>query len=162
MMKNKWTIAGGEVDNWKTQRNLNYQLQLNWARQFGKHNVTAMGLWGRQEYAKGSMIPAYREDWVFRATYDWNTRYFIEYNGAYNGSEKFSPDNRFAFFQSGAVGWMISDGPFMKKLLDKKIIDMLKLRVSYGEIGDDNVGERFLYQTQWAMGGGQNAVNILS
>ena len=158
---NKWTIAGGEVDNWKTQRNLNYQLQLNWARQFGKHNVTAMGLWGRQEYATGSMIPTYREDWVFRATYDWNTRYFVEYNGAYNGSEKFSPDNRFAFFQSGAVGWMISDEPFMKKLLDKKIIDMLKLRVSYGEIGDDNVGERFLYQTQWAMGGGQNGASYL-
>lgn len=150
---NKWTIAGGEVDNRETQRNLNYQLQLNWARQFGKHNVTAMGLWGRQEYAKGSMVPAVREDWVFRATYDWNTRYFFEYNGAYNGSEKFSSDNRFAFFQSGAVGWMISDEPFMKWFRDKKIIDMLKIRASYGEIGDDNVGDRFLYQTQWALGG---------
>ena len=141
---NKWTIKGGEVDNWKTQRNLNYQLQLNWARQFGKHNVTAMGLWGRQEYATGSMIPSYREDWVFRATYDWNTRYFVEYNGAYNGSEKFSSDNRFAFFQSGAIGWMVSDEPFMKWFRDNKIIDMLKIRASYGESGDDNVGDRFL------------------
>lgn len=158
---NKWTIQGGEVDNWKTQRNLNYQLQLNWARQFGKHNVTAMGLWGRQEYATGSAIPSYREDWVFRATYDWNTRYFVEYNGAYNGSEKFSSDNRFAFFQSGAVGWMISDEPFMKWFRDKKIIDMLKIRASYGEIGDDNVGDRFLYQTQWAMGGGKNGASYL-
>src|SRR5574344_421267 len=158
---NKWTIKGGEVDNWKTQRNLNYQLQLNWARQFGKHNVTAMGLWGRQEYATGSMIPSYREDWVFRATYDWNTRYFVEYNGAYNGSEKFSSDNRFAFFQSGAIGWMVSDEPFMKWFRDNKIIDMLKIRASYGEIGDDNVGERFLYQTQWAMGGGKNGASYL-
>ncbi|MGN0281873.1 MAG: SusC/RagA family TonB-linked outer membrane protein [Prevotella sp.] len=158
---NKWTTSGGEVDNKETQRNLNYQLQLNWARQFGKHNVTAMGLWGRQEYAKGSMIPSYREDWVFRATYDFNTRYFVEYNGAYNGSEKFSSDNRFAFFQSGAVGWMISDEPFMKWFRDKKIIDMLKVRASYGEIGDDNVGDRFLYQTQWAMGGGVNGASYL-
>ena len=158
---NKWTIQGGEVDNWRTQRNLNYQLQLNWARQFGKHNVTAMGLWGRQEYATGSMIPTYREDWVFRATYDWNTRYFVEYNGAYNGSEKFSSDNRFAFFQSGAIGWMVSDEPFMKWFRDNKIIDMLKIRASYGEIGDDNVGERFLYQTQWAMGGGNNGASYL-
>lgn len=158
---NKWTVKGGEVDNKKTQRNLNYQLQLNWARQFGKHNVTAMGLWGRQEYATGSAIPSYREDWVFRATYDWNTRYFVEYNGAYNGSEKFSSDNRFAFFQSGAVGWMISDEPFMKWFRDKKIIDMLKLRASYGEIGDDNVGDRFLYQTQWAMGGGKYGGSFL-
>lgn len=150
---NKWTTSGGSVQDWSTQRNLNYQAQLNWARQFGKHNVTAMGLFGRQETAYGSMIPTYREDWVFRATYDFNSRYFVEYNGAYNGSEKFSADNRFAFFNSGAIGWMISEESFMKKLREKGIIDMLKIRASYGEIGDDNVGERFLYQTQWAMGG---------
>lgn len=158
---NKWSTQGGKVQDWSTQRNLNYQAQLNWARQFGKHNVTAMGLFGRQESAWGSMIPTYREDWVFRATYDWNSRYFAEYNGAYNGSEKFSEDNRFAFFNSGAIGWMISEEPFMKTLREKHIIDMLKIRASYGEIGDDNVGERFLYQTQWAMGGGQNGASYL-
>lgn len=158
---NKWTTQGGSVQDWSTQRNLNYQAQLNWARQFGKHNVTAMGLFGRQESAWGSMIPTYREDWVFRATYDWNSRYFAEYNGAYNGSEKFSEDNRFAFFNSGAIGWMVSEEPFMKVLREKHIIDMLKIRASYGEIGDDNVGERFLYQTQWAMGGGQNGASYL-
>lgn len=150
---NKWSTEGGSVDNSATQRNLNYQLQLNWARSFGLHSLSAMGLFGRQEYSTGSMIPARREDWVFRVTYDWNNRYFFEYNGAYNGSEKFSPDNRFAFFSSGAVGWMISEEPFMKRLREKKIIDMLKLRASYGEIGDDNVGDRFLYMSQWAYGG---------
>ena len=150
---NKWTIQNGSVDNWATTRNLNYQLQLNWARTFGKHDVSAMGVFARQEYATGSVIPSYREDWVFRATYAYNQRYFLEYNGAYNGSEKFSSDNRFAFFNSGAIGWMISEEPFMQKLRDKHIIDMLKLRASYGEIGDDNVGGRFLYMTQWAYGG---------
>ena len=39
-----WNTEGGEVKNWATQRNLNYQAQLNWARSFGKHNVTLMGL----------------------------------------------------------------------------------------------------------------------
>ena len=90
------------------------------------------------------MIPSYREDWVFRTTYDWNSRYFFEYNGAYNGSEKFSSDNRFAFFSSGALGWMISEEPFMKYLREHKIVDMMKLRASYGEIGDDNLGDPFL------------------
>lgn len=150
---NKWTTKGGEVNNWATQRNLNYQAQLNWARTFGKHSISAMGLFGRQEYATGYMIPSYREDWVFRTTYDWNSRYFFEYNGAYNGSEKFSSDNRFAFFSSGALGWMISEEPFMKYLREHKIVDMMKLRASYGEIGDDNVGDRFLYMSQWAYGG---------
>ena len=113
-MGNKWTTQGGEVNNNETQRNLNYQLQLNWGRQFGLHDVTAMVNFGRQEYAKGSMIPSYREDWVFRATYNYAGKYSFEYNGAYNGSEKFSKDNRFAFFQSGAIGWTISEEPFMK------------------------------------------------
>ena len=152
-MGNKWTVEGGEVDNKQTMRSLNYQLQLNWARSFGKHSVSGMGLFGRQENATGYMIPAYREDWVFRATYDWNSRYFFEYNGAYNGSEKFSPDNRFAFFSSGAIGWMISEEPFMNYLREHKILDMMKIRASYGEIGDDNVGGRFLYMSQWAYGG---------
>ena len=152
-MGNKWQIAGGEVDNRETQRNMNYQAQVNWARSFGKHDVSAMGVFARQQYARGSMIPNYREDWVFRTTYGFANRYFFEYNGAYNGSERFSRDNRFAFFNSGAVGWMVTEEPFMRYLVDHKIIEMLKLRASYGEIGDDNVGNRFLYMTQWAYGG---------
>lgn len=158
-MGNKWGTEKGTVQNRATQRNLNYQLQLNWARSFGLHDITAMGVFARQEYARGSEVPNYREDWVFRATYAYGGKYFLEYNGAYNGSEKFSPDNRFAFFNSGAIGWMISEEPFMKNLREKKIIDMLKIRASYGEIGDDNIGARFLYMTQWAYGG-QSTLDI--
>ena len=146
-----WNTAGGTVKDWETQRNLYYQAQLNWARSFGKHNVTAMGLFSRQETATGSEIPNYREDWAFRTTYNYADRYFFEYNGAYNGSEKFSPENRFAFFNSGAIGWMISEEPFMK--FSRKWLDMLKIRASYGEIGDDNVSTRWLYMNQWAYGG---------
>lgn len=151
---NGWSTNGGSVDNRATTRNLNYQVQLNWARTFGKHDVTAMGVFARQETAWGSMIPNYREDWVFRATYAYGGKYFFEYNGAYNGSEKFSKDNRFAFFNSGAIGWMVSEEPFMKYLREKNIIDMLKIRASYGEIGDDNVqNARFMYMNQWSYGG---------
>lgn len=144
-----WNISGGTVQNGSTQRNLDYQLQLNWNRSFNKHSVTAMGLFSRKERATGSMIPTFREDWVFRTTYDYASKYFMEYNGAYNGSEKFSKKYSFAFFNSGAVGWMVSQEPFMKSL---RFLDMLKLRSSYGEIGDD-YGDRFLYLTQWAYGG---------
>ena len=150
----KWTTGGGSVNNWSTLRNLYYQGQINYARTFAeKHDVTAMGLFSRQENATGSMIPLYREDWAFRATYSWNGRYHAEYNGAYNGSEKFADVNRFAFFNSGALGWTISEEPFMKWFRDKRLIEVLKLRVSYGEIGDDNIGQRWLYMSQWAYGG---------
>ena len=98
----------------------------------------------------------YREDWAFRLTYSWNGRYFAEYNGAYNGSEKFADVNRFAFFNSGAIGWMISEEPFMKWLREKRYVEMLKVRASYGQIGDDNVGQRWLYMSQWAYGGAAN------
>jgi TonB-linked SusC/RagA family outer membrane protein len=146
----RWNTSGGEVRNWDTQRNLNYQLQANWNRSFDKHNLTAMGMFMRQQRATGSELPHYREDLVFRLTYDYNNKYFLEYNGAYNGSEKFASDYRHAFFQSGAVGWMLSEEEFMKNL---NFIDYFKLRASYGAIGDDNVNKRWLYMTQWEYGG---------
>lgn len=150
----KWNTEGGALQNWATQRNLFYQGQLNWAGQFGKHAITAMGVFNRSERATGSEFTNYREDWAFRTTYDYANKYFVEYNGAYNGSEKFSKENRFAFFNSGAIGWMVSEEKFFKPI--KKYIDMLKFRYSYGEIGDDNIAGRWLYATQWAYGG--NAV----
>ena len=104
-----WTTSGGEVDNNATQRNMNYQVQLDWAREFGDHNITAMGLFSRQETATGSIIPNRREDWAFRTTYNYANKYFFEYNGAYNGSEKFSPEYRFAFFNSGAIHGLLQE-----------------------------------------------------
>lgn len=151
-----WTPEGGSVDDGETERHLYYSAQVDYNNTFGKHTVGAMGLFSRQERAKGSIIPHYREDWAFRFTYNYANKYFIEYNGAYNGSDKFSPENRFAFFNSGAVGWMISEEKFMKKL---KFLDMLKVRASYGEIGNDEIGwewdasRRWLYMSQWSLGG---------
>ncbi|MDR7131980.1 TonB-linked SusC/RagA family outer membrane protein [Algoriphagus sp. 4150] len=146
-----WGHQGGDVNNDESKRRLFYQFQLNYARSIeGIHNYSLMGLLNRQEDAKGSVIPSYREDWVFRATYDYKSKYMIEYNGAYNGSEKFSSENRFAFFSSGGLGWNISEENFMKNI---SFVDMLKLRASYGEVGDDNIGGRFLFMDEWRFDG---------
>lgn len=146
----KWSIQAGSVSNGNTLRNLNYQLQLNWNREFDVHNVGLTGVWTRQETAIGSMIPMYREDWVFRATYNFADRYFVEYNGAYNGSEKFKKGKRFGFFNSGAIGWRVSQEKFWEGLRDWW--EELKIRASYGEIGDDS-GGRYLYMDEWGTGG---------
>lgn len=146
----KWSIQAGSVSNGNTLRNLNYQLQLNWNREFGVHNVGLTGVWTRQETAIGSMIPMYREDWVFRATYNFADRYFVEYNGAYNGSEKFKKGKRFGLFNSGAIGWRVSQEKFWEGLRDWW--EELKIRASYGEIGDDS-GGRYLYMDEWGTGG---------
>ena len=155
---NAWKTGAGLMDNdYGTYRRLNYSVQLNYSRTFGDHTVGAMGNWSREQYATGSQAPHYRENWVFRATYDYLHRYMFEYNGAYNGSEIFSKDNRFAFFNSGAIGWILSEEPFMKSLREKHIIDMLKFRASYGEIGDDWINEdvygRWLFQDIWENSG---------
>ena len=109
-----------------------------------------MGLFKREQYADGSMFMNYREDWVFRATYDYKSKYLFEANGAYNGSEQFGPGYRFDFFPSVAVGWVISNENFFKV----NAINKLKIRYSRGKIGDDKVsGTRWLYDSQFAYGG---------
>ncbi|MBS9522735.1 TonB-dependent receptor [Litoribacter alkaliphilus] len=151
-----WTTQGGTVQG--AQRRLFYQGQLNYSGTIANdHNYTMMGLFSRQQDAIGSMIPMYREDWVFRTTYNYKRKYLVEYNGAYNGSEKFGPDFRFAFFSSGGIGWVISEESFMQSI---SALDFLKVTASYGQVGDDQIGERFLFMNQWAYGGagGDNSV----
>ena len=146
-----WTTAPGSVS--RTSRATEMSLQLFWGRQLGDHNVSVMGNWKRRINAGNADLEFRREDWVFRTTYDYKSRYFAEFNGAYNGSQKFSSDNRFAFFCSGAAGWMLSEEKFMKPLKDKGIVDMLKIRGSIGEIGDDSAGDRWAYITGWEVVG---------
>jgi len=150
-----WDTEAGSVNY--NNRATEMSLQLFWARQFGEHNISVMGNWKRRIQAGNAELENRREDWVFRTTYDFKSRYFAEFNGAYNGSQKFSPDNRFAFFCSGAAGWMVSEEKFMKKLRDKHIVDMFKIRGSIGQIGDDNAGARWAYMNQWAV---LNKVNM--
>ena len=146
-----WNVEAGNVS--RTSRATEMSLQLFWGRQLGIHNVSLMGNWKRRISAYNASLENRREDWVFRTTYDLMGKYFAEFNGAYNGSQRFSPDNRFAFFCSGAAGWMVSEEKFMKKLKDKRIIDMFKIRGSIGEIGDDSAGGDFAYMTEWAVVG---------
>ena len=146
-----WTTESGSVNY--TSRATEMSLQLFWGRQFGVHDLTLMGNWKRRISAGNADLENRREDWVFRTTYALMSKYFAEFNGAYNGSQRFSPDNRFAFFCSGAVGWMLTEEKFMKKLVENRIIDMFKIRGSIGEIGDDSAGKRFAYMTEWSVVG---------
>ena len=132
-------------------RQLMYQFQLNYARNFNKHSVSGMGLFQRQELANGNDFKHFREDWVARATYDYDSRYLFEFNGAYNGSEQFGLGYRFAFFPSMAVGWYISNEKFFSGI---EWIDRLKLRYSIGKVGNDRISNsRWLYSTQYSYGG---------
>jgi len=131
------------------ERNLYYELQMRYNRSFDIHSVTAMAMFSRQKYETGSNWPRKREDWVGRITYDYDSRYLLEINGAYNGSEKFGPEYRFDFFPSVAGGWIMSNENFLK---DKTSwLDKLKFRYSYGLVGNDNLntGSTWPYLTIW-------------
>lgn len=82
-----------------------------------------------------------------RATYSFDSRYFAEFNFGYNGSENFSPKHRFGFFPSYAVGYIISNEKFWEPLATT--VSLLKLKASYGEIGNDQIGgnRRFAFNT---------------
>ncbi|MGV3761493.1 SusC/RagA family TonB-linked outer membrane protein [Parapedobacter sp.] len=150
-----WTIRQETIgnSNWigfiPITRRMMYRAQLKYARNFADHHITAMGLFQREESARGSAFKTYREDWVFRATYDYKTRYLFEANGAYNGSEKFGPGYRFDFFPSLGLGWYLSNEPFF----NVDWVDALKFRYSIGVVGDDSGGGRWLYSSQYAFGG---------
>lgn len=73
----------------------------------------------------------------FRVNYNFMERYLIEINGRYDGSSKFPENHQWAFFPSVSAGWRITEEPFWK--MDKEAISNLKLRVSYGSLGNGSI-----------------------
>lgn len=146
-----WTVGASSVQNGTRSRRMVYDASLNYSNTFAdKHSVTALFLVRRQEFARGSVFPTFREDWVGRVTYNYDSRYFLDINGAYNGSQKFGPGFRFDLFPSFAAGWNISNEAFMS---EADWLDNLKIRGSYGVVGDDKPGPEFAYIGQWSSGG---------
>ena len=93
----------------------------------------------------------YNESWVGRATYNFDKRYLLEVNIGYTGSERFAPSNRFGFFPSGAVGWVVSEEKFFKDNISW--MNKLKFRYSDGKVGSDSASERWLYIGEYSANG---------
>lgn len=127
---------------------LYYDASLNYDRTFGKHTVTGLFLFNRQEQDKGSDFPYYNEALVGRVTYDYAHKYLLEVNMGYTGSERFSPENRFGFFPSGAIGWVVSEEKFFEPL--KPWFSKLKFRFSEGLVGSDYANNRWLYMSEFS------------
>lgn len=77
-----------------------------------------------------------------RFNYDYDEKYLLEISGRYDGSSKFAEGKRFAMFPSFSVAWRISKEKFLEKV---NVLNDLKVRVSYGGLGNQNVGENFPY-----------------
>lgn len=89
-------------------------------------------------------IPHRDQSLAGRVTYDFASRYFIEFNGGYTGSEVFKYGHQFGFFPAVSGAWNISEEPFVKN--NTNIFDLLKLRYSYGQVGNNQIADvRFPY-----------------
>lgn len=123
---------------------------LNYNRTFGNHNITGLLLGNMEDKQFGGTYIPYRfMGVVARATYDYNQRYLAEINMGYNGSENFARGKRYGFFPSLSAGWVVSNEDFFKESVS--FIDFLKLRASYGMVGNDRIGgSRFMYSEEYS------------
>ncbi|MDR3246784.1 MAG: TonB-dependent receptor, partial [Prevotellaceae bacterium] len=126
---------------------------LQYNREFAdKHTVSALLVYTLRESLDGSpsdlqaSMPKRNLGLAGRLTYGYDSRYFIEANFGYNGSERFAEHERFGFFPSIGGGWILTNEKFMEPL--KKTISKFKLKATYGLVGNDDIGdasERFFY-----------------
>lgn len=125
----------------------NIDASLNYARQFGKHDVTGMILFNRYQRIINIELPYNYVGLVGRVTYGYDRKYLAEVNFGYNGSEQFAPGHKMGFFPSFSLGWVLSEEDFMK---DSPWLTFAKIRASYGQVGNDNMnGARFAFLTLW-------------
>jgi TonB-linked SusC/RagA family outer membrane protein len=137
-------------------KDLNLQASLNYARVFNKvHDVSLMFLYNRQNRTEEhtASVPAKFEGYTATISYKYKNKYLIDFNGAYNGTDRFGKNNRFGFFPAVGVGYVISEEPFFRDHV--KDVQLFKIRASYGIVGSDvTSGNRYLYQQVYNQGGG--------
>ena len=82
-------------------------------------------------------LPVRHQGLAGRVAYNWNYRYFLNFNFGYTGSENFISDHQFGFFPAYSLAWNIAEEPFIKKNL--KWMGMFKIRYSWGKVGNDRI-----------------------
>ena len=138
----------------KAVKDLNIQASLNYSRVFKEdHDLSVMLLWNRQSNTdeKEAKVPANFEGYTGTISYKYKNKYLIDFNAAYNGTDRFGKDNRFGFFPAVGVGYVISAEPFFAERF--KNVQLLKIRASYGIVGSDvTTGDRYLYRQVYNKG----------
>jgi TonB-linked SusC/RagA family outer membrane protein len=153
--------------NWITETTLNYN------KNFGKHSVSGLLGYTTQKQTNGGNFVRSRNypnnlvytlnatsniifqgnssesEWslisyLSRINYNYNSKYYLTASMRADGSSRFGQDKRYGYFPSSALAWRVSNEDF---LIDNKIISDLKLRVSYGETGNNNIGNYAQYAT---------------
>lgn len=120
---------------------------FDWFESFGKHNVSALLLGKASKYTMPGdsyHVPSGIMGFVGRVTYNYADRYMAEVNLGYNGTEQFAEGKRFGLFPAVSIGWVPTKEDFFPR---NDFLTFLKLRASYGEVGNDRLGgsRRYYY-----------------
>ncbi|MFV0483033.1 MAG: TonB-dependent receptor [Bacteroidales bacterium] len=140
------STSGTNIGN----RRIYLQAYFDYNRRFNLHEISGMALYNQDELSNNiattllTSLPRRKQGLAFRATYGYDNRYMFEFNLGYNGSENFAEGHRWGLFPSVAIGYNLSREKFFEPLTN--VISNLKLRASYGLVGNDQIGsDRFIY-----------------
>ena len=153
------TTGNTDISN----QRINGQLYLNYDRTFGKHHFSSLLLYNQQSYRVDyeasvfgtiqGQVPQKFRGYSVKVGYDYEQKYLIDLNAAYNGSDRFQSDKRNGWFPAIGVGWNIAKEDFFEQLLPS--VKLFKLRASYGIVGSDVApGDQYLYNQLYSQGGG--------
>ena len=131
-------------------RNTNFGARSN---TLANRQITDINATSGDQLAWGGKSHVALRGMFYRFNYSYKDKYLLEVNGRYDGTSRFQKESRWGFFPSVSAGWRISSEPFMTKT--ENWLDNLKLRVSYGELGNQLLGNNF-YPYITAMGSGQS------
>ena len=171
----QYASSNGIVNKAHSRRiDYTYQQLLNWTRQFGAHNINVLlgheSYWNKYYYLSASrnnmLLPTNQEldgavidgssssyvtdynseGWFGRVNYDYDSKYFGSVSYRRDASSRFHPDHRWGNFWSASAAWIISKEAFFQA----PWVDMLKIKASYGEQGNDNIGN-FRYMNMYSI-----------
>ncbi|MDR1668138.1 MAG: TonB-dependent receptor, partial [Bacteroidales bacterium] len=140
------------------------EAMANYNRTFGDHSVSGLLVGivrSSLDAPAGTLqmsLPYHNLGLSGRFTYAFASRYFTEFNFGYNGSERFAKSQRWGFFPSAGAAWNIANEAFWGNL--KETVNVLKLRYSYGLVGNDEIGsayDRFYYLSEVDMNNGDRS-----
>lgn len=139
--------GGGTPNN-----RLNVQAHINYQHSFAeKHNVSGLILYNQTSYIDGPAVPVNFRGYTYRFGYNFKERYVFSASGAYNGSSRFVSQKRYNFFPAFALAWNIDKEEFFEL---PSFVSNLKIRGSYGKVGNDNIGiNEYLFEETYTRGG---------
>ncbi len=171
-----WFATNEMFETTRREREFSQRLYLNYSKQFGSHELEGLAGYeeihnklknvvaSRQNFFNNDLrdldaggvenqnISGYNEEWRLRSffgrlNYSYDDRYLLQANLRYDGSSRFGDGNRWGIFPSVSAGWNLTNEAFMENIVDNTIISNIKLRASWGQLGNQEIAGANRFRT---------------